>query len=396
MNVRIVFYVTFFLMPHLRIVQAQTDAPITVQLPGKQTGTISQTITVNLRIMARLPQVLIESSGIIASQQNKIWSHEDSGNLPELYCVDTTGQLLRTLVISNAQNVDWEDVATDAAGNVYICDAGNNDNNRKNLAIYRIPNPENISGNAVAAEIIRFVLSDQTQFPPPLSNRNFDIEALIWHNDTLFLFSKNRSTPLNGYSKMYKLPAQPGNMIAQLVDSVYLGSTIETARVTAADFHRQTGELILLTARKLVSFKNYPGSRFFSGDRVEYVFSTFPGQNEGIVFIAPNRLYMTEEGSGSLAGFLYEIVIPANGISGSDDNEPTFFIYPNPAGPMLTINSSWPDSARLSIFDISGDLIYVSTLGNCRILNMTSYPAGIYFIRLEAGQQTMSRRFIRQ
>ncbi|MDP2424707.1 MAG: T9SS type A sorting domain-containing protein [Bacteroidales bacterium] len=351
---------------------------------------------VDIRILTRLPAVLYESSGVVVTHPNKIWSHEDSGNASELYCFDTTGQLLRTLVISNVQNIDWEDLASDNVGRIYICDAGNNDNNRKNLAVYRIPNPETISGNTTTAEIIRFVLSDQTQFPPPQSNRNFDIEAMIWRSDTLFLFTKNRSTPINGYSKMYKLPAQPGNRTAQLVDSVYLGNSIEVARVTAADILPQTGELVLLTARKIISFSNYPGNRFFSGDRVEYVFSTFPGQNEGLAFVTPNRLYMTEEGSGSLAGFLYEIVLPTTGGTNHLKEEPILITYPNPTKDLLTIECPWPDTTRLQIFDVQGNLLHQATLGESRQLDVSGLNTGVYLLNLQYGQQMVTRRIIRK
>lgn len=263
-----------------------------------------------VRQMAHLPLTLLESSGIAVVSPNKIWSHEDSGNDAELICIDSSGQQVRTLSITNVTNNDWEDLAQDDLGRIYINDAGNNDNHRKDLAIYRIPNPEAITGSTISAEKISFSFEDQTMFPPPQAERNFDIEALIWCDDSLFLFTKNRSNPLNGICKMYCLPAIPGEHIARLADTINLGSTVYTSRVTSADRHPVTGKLVLLTPMCIYAFTDYPGNRFFRGARTVYTFSGSLGQNEALSFVTKNKLYMTSEGAGSEAGYLFEIILP--------------------------------------------------------------------------------------
>ncbi len=268
--------------------------------------------TINLRPVVSLPDAIKESSGIVVTGPNEIWSHNDSGNPNKLYCFDTTGALIRALEISNIANIDWEDLTRDDEGNIYIDDAGNNDNDRTDLAIYIIANPGMIVGDETEAETIHFVFEDQNAFPPPVSNKNFDIEALVWHQDSLLLFTKNRSIPLNGYCKQYMLPAQPGQYIARLVDSVYLGSTNDDARVTSAAVHPDSHELILLTRTKLVSFTHYIGNAVFRGEKNVYPFTVLPGQAEAIDFNEPDRVYITEEGSGGLSGYLYEARLPVS------------------------------------------------------------------------------------
>ena len=268
--------------------------------------------TVDLRPIVRLPDVIKESSGIVVTGANEIWSHNDSGNPNKLYCFDTTGTLVRTLEISNVANIDWEDLARDDQGNIYIDDAGNNDNDRTDLAIHIIANPGLIVGDETEAETIHFVFEDQAAYPPPASNKNFDIEALVWHQDSLLLFTKNRSIPMNGYCKQYVLPAQPGQHIARLVDSVYLGSTNDDARVTSAAVYPAINELILLTRTKLVSFTHFIGNEVFMGEKNVYPFTVPPGQAEAIDFNGPDRVYITEEGSGGLSGYLYETRLPVS------------------------------------------------------------------------------------
>ena len=159
-----------------------------------------------LRKMSRLPDVLKESSGLVVAGPNLIWSHEDSGNKNVLYAFDSLGQLRRSITVANAPNNDWEDLAVDEDGNIYIADLGNNNNSRRDLAIYRIPNPENIAGNTVTATIIHVEYADQAAYPPPATQRNFDVEALVWHNGYLYLFTKDRSSPFTGVTKYYKIP----------------------------------------------------------------------------------------------------------------------------------------------------------------------------------------------
>jgi len=266
--------------------------------------------TVYLTSVVRLPEKLDESSGIAMTTSGKIWSHNDSGNKKKLYCFDTNGTMLRDISITNAKNVDWEDLAMDSQKNLYICDVGNNNNKRNNQTIYRIPDPESFDQDTLSAEIIRFSFEDQSEYPPSQSERQYDIEAVIWHNDSLFLFSKDRTTPFSGYTKMYKIPALPGTHVAKYAGSRYLGNSISSARVTSADIHPESGKLVLLVNNRLIVFSDYPGNRFFEGKVTEYPFAKLPGQVEAILFQSETKLYMTEEGIGGTPGFLYEIILP--------------------------------------------------------------------------------------
>lgn len=343
---------------------------------------------VNLRKICRLPGELIESSGIAIEGNNRIWSHEDSGNANELYCFDSTGILLRTLIIGNVENIDWEDLAVDSDDHWFIGDFGNNNNTRTDLAIYKIPNPENIAENTVNAGIIRFTLEDQTAFPPPSSNRNFDIEAMVWHKDSLYLFTKNRSNPFTGITKMYVLPDAPGNYVARLVDSQFMGSTVETGRITSADINHHTGELVLLTNNRLISFTNYTGNRFFNGHKTDYIFNTTPGQNEGIAFVSGTKLYMTEEGSGNTGGFLYEILLPQpQGIAEIETKQRK--IYPNP-----TRGFVWFDKESEStqyIYNQTGQVVQEIDAGS-QFADFSKLQNGLYFIRsLYKGSKVMEK-----
>ena len=219
---------------------------------------------------------------------------------------------------------------------------------------------------------------------------------MVWHDDSLFLFTKNRTNPFNGYCRLYKLPAEPGNHPAILIDSVYIGSNELIGRVTAADIHPASGELVLLTSTKIVSFSSYPGNNFFQGTRIDYNFTTLPGQVEGLAFISPNKLYMSCEGDNITPGTLYEIVFPTTGEHHMNTEYPVFQLFPNPANNCITIESSIPDDGHIMISDLFGHNIYGSTLGRGRTISVAGFSDGCYIISLLNQNIFVSRYWIKQ
>src|SRR5574343_629243 len=170
---------------------------------------------------------LPESSGLEFWDQ-LLWSHNDSDNSSRFYGFDTlTGLISRSVLIENSPQIDWEDMTKDES-HFYIGDVGNNAGTRTNLKILKI-SFDSLSGNTldtVQAEFIHFSYPDQTDFSGVNTNHNFDCEALIFFNDSLHLFSKNRS---NGYTKHYVLPTTPGTYVATFIDSVFVDGQITSA-----------------------------------------------------------------------------------------------------------------------------------------------------------------------
>ena len=117
-----------------------------------------------LRELCTLPATLAENSGMLVSAPNRIWLHNDGGNPAKLYLIDTIGTILKEITIQNATNVDWEDMTTDYQGHLYVGDIGNNNNNRQNLRIYKIPHPDSIQGMAATAEVIDYYYGSK-RFP---------------------------------------------------------------------------------------------------------------------------------------------------------------------------------------------------------------------------------------
>lgn len=88
-----------------------------------------------------------ESSGITASpcQPNVFWTHNDSGDGPNIFAMNSNGKHLGAWRVTNASNDDWEDIASyrspDGTCYLYIGDIGNNKADRSKLTIYRVKEP---------------------------------------------------------------------------------------------------------------------------------------------------------------------------------------------------------------------------------------------------------------
>ncbi len=262
-------------------------------------GLFAQSIT--LRKVAELPGLVQETSGIETSNPLYIWTHTDSGGEPALYKVDTFGVILKTIVIKNAKNTDWEDIANDGQ-HYYIGDFGNNANSRKDLKIYKITNPDNILGDTAEAEIINFYYPNQNQFPPDNAHKNFDAEALICIDSSLYIFSKNYTNPFTGYTYLYKVPSKPGQYEAILLDCFKTGIGYkEQWWITAADISPDNKKLVLLSSDKIFVFSDFTGDNFFKGKVKTIDLGSFT-QKEAIVFYSNTEFYITDEYFDILGG----------------------------------------------------------------------------------------------
>ena len=229
-----------------------------------------------------LPVAVNETSGLaLGSKPGSFWTLNDSGNPAELYEVDTVGNLMTQLKLPKLTTSDWEDLAQDTKGNLFIADVGNNSNQRKDLTIYKV-NPKAPD----TFETIRFSYTDQTAFPPLPEQRNFDCEATVWHQNKLYLFSKNRSKT-NRYVKLYSIPDSEGTYVASSSDSVY-----SKAMVTAADISPDGKTLALLTYGKVLLFDVEENLNF---NKPTQCIKTGKGQTEALVFVNNTDFVITNE-----------------------------------------------------------------------------------------------------
>lgn len=237
-----------------------------------------------VRRVGRMPAAVPESSGLaLAADRLTLWTHNDSGYDNRLFRISPEGVLVEEVNVNGASNVDWEDIATDGKGNLYIGDFGNNENRRRDLRIYKAAN----HGRGLV-DTIAFSFADQTDFPPAKPLNNFDAEALVWHRDSLLLFSKNRHTrtPM----RVYALPDQAGNYSLSPTDSLVLRSMI-----TGADMKPDGKRLALLGYGRLYLFDQDERTGLLGGRRACIPIAR-TGQAEAVVFLPDGDLLISNEG----------------------------------------------------------------------------------------------------
>jgi hypothetical protein len=147
-----------------------------------------------------------EASGIVKSRRHAgiYWVHNDSGNPPALFAVRRDGTLVREYAVS-APNVDWEDIATDDDGHLYVGDIGNNDLRLPIRAIYRVDEPDPAVKAEKPLEVTRAIF-----YKFPRTGR-FDCEAMVIDRDRVILIAK---TTDSREAEIYVLPL---NTVAPLM-----------------------------------------------------------------------------------------------------------------------------------------------------------------------------------
>ena len=250
----------------------------------------------------KLDDKLNEISGLEQLDKYTLVAINDSGSEAELHVLDMQGKILKTVVVKNATNVDWEDLARDNQY-LYIGDIGNNANKRKNLCVYKVKIADVISKNEVVAQKISFNYSNQSEFPPNKSQLNFDAEAMIVYKESIYIFSKNRTEPWTGISTVYTLPKQPGSYSAKKYSELYVGEQgWWQDAITGADILND--QLYILTYNRLFQL-NIADLDKKPSFTYEFKRTT---QKEAIVVLEQGTIFIADEirrivGGGSLYKF---------------------------------------------------------------------------------------------
>lgn len=262
-----------------------------------------------LTYVTKLPHKLTENSGMVPAKDSTVWFVMDRGNPDKIYQVNYKGDLVKELKVKNAKNHDWEDMANDENGNVFIGDFGNNGNDRKNMAIYKIPDPNEENGDDIKAEKIEFNYPEQKDFPPKKNKLLYDAEAFFYYRNNFYIITKNRTQPFNGEALLYKVPALEGKHKAQ-----YLGSFIppkgkRNRQITSADISPDGKTVVLLGNGTLWVFTDFVMDNFISSGTLKTIDLGVYTQLESVSFTNNNTLLLSDEESAKTGRNLYSFVL---------------------------------------------------------------------------------------
>lgn len=326
-----------------------------------------------ISLVTTLESFIEESSGLIYLG-GKLITHNDSGGNPTLYELDdVSGNITRSVVIENAANTDWEDLCHDDTY-IYIADFGNNNGTRNDLKIYRLPISDYLTtpNDTVTADTINFSYLDQTNFTPSTFSTNFDAEAIISCNDSLFIFTKNWG---NNWTNIYALPKTPGTYQIEKIDS------IDVQGLITGGSYDDTENIVLLSGYTfaypfVVEINGFTSNDFSDGTVNRYPLDTPSGssiQIEGITHFQANEYYLTAEAHLSGNPSLYKLEQSTININALDLNKAC--IYPNPTSNYIELKGI--NFSAVEIYDAAGILRKTSHNPSIQIADLTR---GVYFL----------------
>ena len=241
-----------------------------------------------------------EASGIAISQKQPgvLWSHNDSGE-PTLFALSADATIRARVYVSGASAGDWEDVAVGACplgSCLYIGDIGDNTGRRREVFIYRVPEPDSGATVTARAESMRVSYPDGPR----------DAEALfVLRDGTIFIVSKGEL----GSAALYRVPKPFEHRASVQLERVATiteanggptGRVGRQERVTGAGASPD-GRWIVL--RTLYALTFYDAATFTAGDTREAFRFDLSGlrerQGEGVALGDDGTVWLASEGGGN-------------------------------------------------------------------------------------------------
>jgi hypothetical protein len=332
-----------------------------------------------------LPAELNETSGLTFVAPYYYTQNDDSD--VNWYALDTlTGMFFQACPWWNQTNQDWEEIGNNGT-DLFTGDIGNNMGDRTNLHFLRMPSGA-LCGDPVSMDTLYFHYPEQTDFTSVLNQTDFDCEAFVATEDTLFLFTKEWNSLK---THLYAVPNTPGNHAA-----VLLGELDVDGLITGAAYLPEKQRLVLcgysaFGSPFLMLLYDFEGHSFFSGNKRRVTLDLPIHQVEaissrdGLIYYATNE----QVSSWGIAAKLHRIDLTAwfegdasvEG-SGPSANKKSLHLFPNPAQEELILeftDSMVPRKYR--VCDARGQEVCSGWLiGKKTVLDVHSWAPGTYWI----------------
>lgn len=262
------------------------------------------TATPRASLTGRLHPRVAESSGIAVSRAHRgvLWTHNDSGDRPYVYATDLAGTDRGTVGIRGARAVDWEDIVLGPcfAGRgtcLYIADTGDNDEKRKSVVIYAVPEPVPPGPGA----------EPTPSAPPATLHLRYpggpdDVEAAYVspRDSALYLVSKGRRGPVQLYRVPRKAWGSDTLVTASLVQTLPITPLAALGRLVTGAAIRADGRLVAVrTYSEIYFFVPGAGGRLTPSHQPVCNVAGLEPQGEAIAFLDDSTLVLTSEGTGS-------------------------------------------------------------------------------------------------
>jgi hypothetical protein len=192
--------------------------------------------------------------------------------------------------VTGATVEDWEAIAVGSCGTascVYIADIGDNDASRRQITIYRLPEPEHASGTAAVADVFRGTYPDGAH----------DAETLLVADGRLYIVTKGETGPV----AIYRFPVQLAAGSTMRLERVggTSSSTNRDSRITDGSVSPD-GQWVVLRSRSALTFHRAAeilAGKWHAVSTVDITSLKEP-QGEGVALGADGAVYLASEGGG--------------------------------------------------------------------------------------------------
>ena len=252
---------------------------------------------VKVSVIGKLDSIL-EGSSSLFYWNNGFWTYNDHANRC-IYRIDSNNAVITdTLCIKRIRNRDTEEIAQDS-NYIYFGDIGNNSGSKQYLHILRI-SKETIGNKKYKVDTIRFSYEDQTDFTAHLHATDFDCEAFIVTDDSIYLFTKQW---ISAQTIVYSLPKTPGTHVAHRRDTyntkgLITGATYipEYQLVVLCGYDYDKNHILSALHPFLILLYDFKDGCFFSGNKRRLDFpSGTKAQIESIATSNGLDFYLTSE-----------------------------------------------------------------------------------------------------
>ncbi|MBO4586265.1 MAG: hypothetical protein J5677_00400 [Bacteroidales bacterium] len=228
----------------------------------------------------------VEGTSSLFWMDGRLWTANDHGAL-KLYSLDTLTAEIDSIIDLGVMVYDLEEVTLDS-NYLFFGDIGDNYGSRSNLRILRLARSDLAEGRYLFDTIL-------FHYPERTVNlaRDFDCEAFVAGNDSLYLFTKQWSSH---NSDCYALPKAPGNYAAE-----HRFTLPADGLVTGACYLPEHRTLVLLGYSKWVKpfiyvIDGFEGEDFSSGrHRRTSLANPLGTQTEGVATLDGCHLFLTHE-----------------------------------------------------------------------------------------------------
>lgn len=246
---------------------------------------------------AQKPQVLgvvksdkvDEASGLASSSTltGCYWTLNDSGNKPEVYLLNSEGELVSTIHLKGMFNRDWEDIAEGVGPDpkkqyVYVGDIGNNVKLGVDVMVYRFPVPSHIPSKKAE------VKPDYLYLRYPDGPR--DAESLMVDPISRHLYVISKREKQVGLYKIANLDFKSGETAK--MDKVL---TLPYTWITSGDISKDGQHIIIKNDKRIFYWHRQHGESV--EDAMSRPATELPyvpeKQGEGVTFKVDNSGYLT-------------------------------------------------------------------------------------------------------